>query len=316
MINHAALGTRCARGRGPKRCYAVDSTAHSMLRDYFRRLYRTAIPLLYGRSQFKLFLKTVLGAVNLRMLALASQSDYFSGFVRAIPIRAPFGKSVLVLAPHQDDETIGCGGALALQVASGRAAAVVILQDGAHEWETTGMSREALMQLRNEESRQAAAVIHLDPPVFLNYADLAGSLPAAIDSVRQILIERQVDAVFVPFVLDGHPDHRLANYILADALANIRRPVRVFEYEVWGLAIPNVIVVIDDVMEQKLAMLSCFHFANQALDYVHATQGLNMYHSRMLPAGECRHAERFFEAPRQEYIELVNRVRAAEYNGR
>jgi N-acetylglucosamine malate deacetylase 1 len=287
-----------------------------MLRESFRRIYRTVFPLLYGRAQFKLFLNTVMGAVNLRMLALASQTDYFSGFVRAIPVRAPFGKSMLVLAPHQDDETIGCGGALALQVASGHAAAVVMLQDGASEWEETGMPREALRELRNEESRRAASVIHLDPPIFLNHADLARSLLAATESVRQILVERQVDAVFVPFVLDGHPDHRLANYILAGALADIPRPVRVFGYEVWGLAIPNVIVVIDDVIEQKLAMLSCFHFANQALDYVHATKGLNMYHSRMLGAGECRYAERFFEAPRQEYIELVNRVRSAEYNGR
>ena len=283
-----------------------------MIRDHLRRLYRTLIPLLYGRSRFRLFLNTVLGAVDLRMLALASQTDYFSAFVRAIPVRAPFGKSMLVLAPHQDDEAIGCGGALALQAASGRAAAVVILQDGAGGCEELGMSRQALMELRNEESRQAASLIHLDPPVFLNHADLARSVPAAAESVRQLLIERQVDAVFVPFVLDGHPDHRIANYILAKALADIPSPVRVFGYEVWGLCVPNVIVVIDDVMEQKLAMLSCFHFANKALDYVHATKGLNMYHSRMLGAGECKYAERFFEAPRQEYIELVKRVRAAE----
>jgi hypothetical protein len=36
-----------------------------------------------------------------------------------------------------------------------------------------------------------------------------------------------------------------------------------------------------------------------------------MYHSRMLGAGECRFAERFFEIPRKEYIELVERIRAA-----
>jgi hypothetical protein len=30
----------------------------------------------------------------------------------------------------------------------------------------------------------------------------------------------------------------------------------------------------------------------------------------MLGAGECRYAERFFELPRAEYIELVDRVTA------
>jgi LmbE family N-acetylglucosaminyl deacetylase len=283
-----------------------------MIREYLRRLYRTALPLIYGRSQFKLFLNTTLGTVDLRMLALASQTDYFTGFVRAIPIRAPFGKSVLVLAPHQDDETIGCGGALALQVASGNAAAIVMLQDGASGSEELGMSREALNALRNEESRRAAAVIHLPPPIFLNHPDLAASIAEASASVRRILLDRKVDAVFVPFVLDGHPDHRVANFILVAALDEIPWDVRILGYEVWGMCIPNVIVVIDEVMEQKLAMLACFEFANKALDYVHSTKGLNMFHSRMLGAGECRYAERFFEVPRREYIELVKRVQAAE----
>jgi LmbE family N-acetylglucosaminyl deacetylase len=286
-----------------------------MIRNYLRRFYRSALPFLFGRAQFRLFVNTVLGQIDLRMLALASATDYFSGFVRAIPIRAPFGKSMLVLAPHQDDETIGCGGALALQVASGRAAAIVMLQDGASGCEELGMSREELNRLRNEESRRAAAVIHLEAPVFLNHAELAASIPEATESIRRLLIEREVDAVFVPFVLDGHPDHRVANYILAGALADVPRNVRVFGYEVWGLCIPNVIVIIDEVIDKKIEMLACFHFANQALDYVHSTKGLNMFHSRMLGAGECKYAERFFEAPREEYIELVKRVRAAESRG-
>ncbi len=283
-----------------------------MIRNYLRRLYRTAIPLLYARRQFKLFLNTLFSTIDLRMLTLAAETDYFASFVRAIPIRAPFGKSMLVVAPHQDDEAIGCGGALALQVASKHAAAVVMLQDGASGCEELGMTREQLREMRNEESRRAAAVIHLDTPIFLNHADLEASIPAATQSVHRILSEREVDAVFVPFVLDSNPDHRIANYILADALAKFSHEVRVFGYEVWGLCVPNVMVVIDEVIEQKLSMLSCFDFANKALDYVNSTKGLNMFHSRMLGAGECRYAERFFEIPRLEYIDLVNRIRAAE----
>jgi hypothetical protein len=283
-----------------------------MIRDYLRRFYRFALPLFYGRTRFRLFLNTVLGSVNLRMLALASEVDYFSGFVRAVPIRPPFGKSMVVLAPHQDDETIGCGGVLALQRAAGHGAAVIVLHDGAAEHEELGLSPQALTEMRNEESRQAAAVIGLDPPIFLNYSSLFANMPQAIESVRRVLLEREADAVFVPFVLDGNPDHRMTNYILAGALADVPWNVRVFGYEVWGLCIPNVIAVIDEVIDQKLAMLSCFHFANKALDYVHSTKGLNMFHSRMLGAGECKYAERFFEVPRQEYIDLVKRIQAAD----
>jgi len=282
-----------------------------MIRSYLRQIYRSAIPLFIGRKQFKLFLRASLGDIDLRMLALASQTDYFSGFVRAIPIRAPFGKSMLVVAPHQDDEVIGCGGALALQARSGSAASIVVLQDGAGEFEAVGVTRQALNERRNEESRQAAAVMGVPVPVFLNHPVLSADA-SQVAEMLDLLLRLRVDAVFVPFVLDGHPDHRTANYILSAALREIPSTVRIFCYEVWGFCIPNVVAVIDEVMEQKIEALRCFHFANSALDYTNSTVGLNMFNARMLGAGQCRYAERFFEIPREEYIELVGRVHASE----
>jgi LmbE family N-acetylglucosaminyl deacetylase len=282
------------------------------IRDYIRHGYRAVLPILYARTNFKLFLKTSLTDYDRRVRQLATMTDYFSSFVRPIPIHAPFGESMLVLAPHQDDETIGCGGALALQVRAKRSACVVMLTDGADGHEELGMTRPEMTALRNEESRRAAAVIEMEPPVFLSYADLTASSEEAAEALRQIISDRKVDAVFVPFMLDGHADHRKTNYILAAALKKIDRSIRVFGYEVWGLCIPNVIVVIDDVIEDKLAMLRCFDFANKAIDYVQSTQGLNMYHSRMLGSGVCKYAERFFEIPSSEYIDLVERVHAGE----
>lgn len=287
-----------------------------MIRSWLRGLYRLILPLLYGRSRFKLFLNAVLGDINLRMLALASEADYFAGFVRPVPIRAPFGKSVLVVAPHQDDEAIGCGGALILQVRSGQDAAIVMLHDGADGHEDLGMSRRELTELRNEESRKAAKAAGLkEPPRFLDHEKLADSVPAAAEQVGAMIRERKVDAVFVPFVLDAHPDHRWANVILAEALKKVPWNVRVLGYEVWGLCIPNVLVVIDDAIDDKMKMLASFPFANAAIDYAHSTKGLNMFHSRMLGAGQCRYAERFFELPREEYVRLVERIRDAASAG-
>ena len=280
-----------------------------MIRESLRQGYRTLLPLLYARTNFKLFLKTTFTDLDFRMQQLAAASDYFTNALQPIPIKAPFGRSMLVLAPHQDDETIGCGGALALQVRAQASAYVVMLQDGADGHADLGLARQDLVALRNEESRRAAAVIGMEPPLFLNHVDLLAESARTVEEVRKVIKERRVDAVFVPFFLDAHYDHRTTNYILADALSGIDGDVRVFGYEVWGLAVPNVILVIDEVMEQKSEMLSCFDYANKAVDYVHATKGLNMYHSRMLGAGMCQYAERFFEIPKQEYIELIGRVR-------
>lgn len=282
------------------------------IRNYIRHGYRAMLPILYARTNFKLFLRTSLTDYDQRVHQLASMTDYFSAFVRPVPIQAPFGDSMLVLAPHQDDETIGCGGVLALQVRAKRAACVVLLTDGADGHDELGMTRQQMTDLRNEESRRAAAVIDMEPPVFLSYADLTASSEEAAEALRRIILDRKVDTIFVPFMLDGHSDHRKTNYILAAALKKIDRSIKVFGYEVWGLCIPNVVVVIDDVMEDKLAMLRCFEFANKAVDYVTSTQGLNMFHSRMLGSGVCKYAERFFEIPSAEYVDLVERVHAGE----
>jgi hypothetical protein len=283
-----------------------------MIREYLRRGYRSLLPLLYARTNFKLFLKTTFPDLDLRVQLLASLTDYFSSSIRSIPIQAPFGRSMLVVAPHQDDEAIGCGGALALQIRAKGAASVVILQDGADGHEELGLKRQDMTALRNEESRRASEVLGLEPPRFLNYPSLPAALPAATNEVRSILIDKQVDALFVPSLLDGHPDHLTANYIVAEALKSVDWAVRVFGYEVWGLCIPNVIVVIDKVIDQKIGMLSCFDFANRAVDYVQSTKGLNMYHSRLLGAGMCNYAECFFEVPKQEYIELVQRAQTVK----
>jgi len=283
-----------------------------MIRHYLRHIWRTVLPLLYGRTRFRLFLKSSFGDIDRRVQELAAKTDYFSTFVRPIPVRAPFGKSVLVVAPHQDDEAIGCGGALALQAGAGQRAFVVFLQDGADGHDEIGMTRDGLVSLRNEESRRAAAVLGLESPCFLGFADLGASIREAAGRLQRIIRERHVDAIFAPFIFDAHPDHRFANYALAEALEPISWPVRVFGYEVWGLVVPNVIVVIDDVIDKKMAMLACFEFANKAVDYVHSTQGLNMYRSRLLGSGLCRYAECFFETPREEYVDLVKQVRTGE----
>jgi LmbE family N-acetylglucosaminyl deacetylase len=284
-----------------------------MIRNYLRRAYRTLLPAVYARSDFKLLLKTSILSVDARVRQLAVATDLFANVLRPIPIRAPFGRSMLVLAPHQDDEIIGCGGALALQVGAKRDAHILLLQDGGNEHEAAGMSRPDLVALRNRESERAAAAIGAEPPRFLGYPDLRAASRAAAEEIRASVVERKVDAVFVPFILDSHPDHRMTNYILADALRGLDGKVRVFGYEVWSLCIPNVILPIDEEIERKLDALSCFEYANQAVDYLQSTKGLNMYHSRKLGAGICKHAECFFEAPREEYIALVDQLREAEF---
>ncbi len=198
-----------------------------------------------------------------------------------------------------------------MHVGAGHPAGIVVLQDGAEGHQELGMRREEMTAMRNAESKRAAALLGVEP-LFLKHADLTAEAPAAVDELARILSETLSDAIFAPFPLDGHPDHRAANYILAEALKKTGANVRVYGYEVWGLCIPNVIVVIDDAIDRKMEMLACFKFANSAVDYAASTKGLNMYHSRLLGAGMCRYAECFFEIATPAYLDLIQRIRSKE----
>jgi LmbE family N-acetylglucosaminyl deacetylase len=275
------------------------------MREYLRRFYRTLLPFLYSRKKYRLFLSTSFEALSGRSRELATVTEYFLGNVRPIPISAPFGNSMLVLAPHQDDEIIGCGGVLALQQRAGAKTCTVVLQDGADAHAALGVSRRALNEIRNRESCNAARALGVSEPIFFDYSDLLASRADAAARLRALILDRKVDAIFAPFVLDKHPDHRATNEILATALADLRRSIRVFGYEVWGLAVANVLAVIDSVIEEKMQSLACFEFANSAADYSHSTKGLNMYRSRLLGAGQCKYAECFFEIPSEEFVRLI-----------
>ena len=257
-------------------------------------------------------MRTSFHDIELRLQAVAAATNFFSTTVRPIVIHAPFGKSMLVLAPHQDDEVIGCGGAMALQRRSRRQTYVMVMQDGADEHHKVSLTRVQLTELRNAESRAAAKVIDAAEPIFLGCRNLQQEAVFATTALRQFIAEKRIDTIFAPFILDGNPDHRTCNRILAGALREIDQDIRILQYEVWANCLPNVAVIIDDVMQEKREMLSCFQFANSALDYTHATTGLNMYHSRMLPAGAARYVEAYFEIPREEYLDLVSAVIRAE----
>lgn len=280
------------------------------MRSMLRTAYRAALQRLYARARYKLVMQESLPALDARSRRLAALSDHFVVTVRPIAIQAPFGKSLLVVAPHQDDETIGCGGVLALQVRHGAAAQIVLVHDGADDHAALGLARDTLRDLRNAESRRAASVLGIEP-VFLDHPDLVAAQELAIRQLREIIRSKRIDVICTPWLLDAHADHLQTNRILARALADIPWKVRVLCYEVWGLCLPNVAVIIDDVIDLKREMLECFTFANQALDYTNSTIGLNMYRARLVPAGDARYVEAFTEMPAEDFIQLEQRLRDA-----
>jgi len=119
------------------------------------------------------------------------------------------GSTLLAIFAHPDDESLACGGLLALCAERGARVVVVCATHGENR---SGVRDLALYQTRAEELHSAAAALGISEVVLLEYAD--GFLPwidAAEFETRLIEEIRRVDPdVVVTFGDDGlywHPDH-------------------------------------------------------------------------------------------------------------
>ena len=228
-------------------------------------------------------------------------------------------RSVLVLAPHSDDEVIGCGGTMARHVQSGAQVHVAFLTDG--RWgdgalfspqlsATERHTRQlALVATRKDEARAAAAVLGVQHLHFLDLPDGALQVNAhAVQLLTDVLHSSQPSVVYLPFVFDLHQDHWQTNRLFAAAAArlpaSLAKPLLVRGYEVWSPLVANCFSDITSVMSLKRSALS--QFASQLRDqnYLRIVEGLNAYRSNGALHG-MGYAEAFHEAPLAAYQRLV-----------
>ena len=194
-------------------------------------------------------------------------------------------QSVLVLAPHPDDEVFGCGGAIAQHVRSGQPVCVVVLTDGA---------LYADVEVRQQESRAAAQVLGYGAPEFWGFPD--GGLSYS-DELAQRLADRiaqcGADLVYAPSPWENHPDHRQAQLLATEAVRRSTPELRLAFYEVGAPLRPNVLLDITMVMETKEAAMRCFASQLEHQNYLGHIQALNYYRTYTLGA-EVKSAEAFW----------------------
>jgi LmbE family N-acetylglucosaminyl deacetylase/glycosyltransferase involved in cell wall biosynthesis len=221
----------------------------------------------------------------------------------AIPYEpAPLrGERLLVLAPHPDDEVIGCGGLLALHLRDGRSARVVIATDGS---KATGASANdaGYRARREEESRRGLAALGGAATVrFLGFPDrgLDDSVSAPL---RDELLTFRPDIVCVPSPVEIHPDHIALSKAFCELVQRDEvlfaelATTRVAFYEVSQPLRPNTLVDITDVADLKYAAIAAHESQIILKDYVAYARGLNAYRAMTLPP-ETKAAEGYWVTP-------------------
>jgi LmbE family N-acetylglucosaminyl deacetylase len=235
-------------------------------------------------------------------------------------VRAPAERRVLVLAPHMDDEVIGCGGTLALCATAGADVRVVYLTDGSKGYADAtppGLplrdDERELVATRKEEARRAAKILGLSELLFLGLPDGAlAQTPQTVELLARVLAKARPELVLLPFLSDLHPDHVAtgAIFVAAAREAGLAPGTPCWGYEVWCPLPANALVEIGAAMERKRAALQEFASQLGDVDYARACEGLARYRS-LLTRGGRGHAEAFFTADLALYSRLHALARAA-----
>jgi len=201
--------------------------------------------------------------------------------------------NVLVIAPHPDDETIGCGGALCLHQQRGDRAVVAFLTSG--ELGLKHLAREKAWGVREKEAKAAAKLLGLARIHFLRQPDwmLGDHIKAAAQALRPVLLAEKPQLIYTPHEAEWHPDHRAALPILRFALRGWRGALPDLRtYEVWTpMAAHDHVEDISLAMPRKLKALRAHRSQLNDFDYDRAVRGLNAFRGEL--AAKCRYAEVF-----------------------
>jgi LmbE family N-acetylglucosaminyl deacetylase len=185
--------------------------------------------------------------VNART-ALATMADFPIADIATI-----FGtRPALILAPHPDDESLGCGGFIAEACRQGLPPVIAILTDGSQSHPASKrFDATGLRLLREEETRHAVSILGLpdDRLIFLRHPDTQAptqgdALHAAAREVADLLHAFGCGSLVVSWRHDPHCDHEAAALIAKRARALAR--FRLLSYPVWGLTLPPDHAIVDD----------------------------------------------------------------------
>lgn len=152
--------------------------------------------------------------------------------------------TTVIIAPHPDDESLGCGGLIALLTQFGNPVRVIVMSDGVGSHRNSReYPEDRLRALRQEETIAAVETLGLprENIAFLDlpdqYVPVSGSsgFSEAVDACYAAMTENEFapETLVLPWRRDPHCDHAASWWIARAASAMIDRPLKILEYAVW-----------------------------------------------------------------------------------
>ena len=205
--------------------------------------------------------------------------------------------NVLVISPHPDDESIGCGGTIKKHVLDGDTVEVIFLTSG-EKGGHYGVSEEEALKIREKEAVAAAGILKISKFDFWRETD--GNLQVT-DVIVKRMIEKistfKPDFIYVTHEQEHHPDHRTAAQIIRRAVSLLpettKKPI-VWTFEVWTpLQTMDHIVDISPYVDDKRRAILAYKSQCDVVKFDEAILGLNRHRGELYNWGGGDFAEIF-----------------------
>ena len=236
------------------------------------------------------------------------------GKMKSVDVRE-FGPS-LIVAPHPDDETLGCGGTVALLRRIGIPVYFLFVSDGTMSHpNSVEYPAPRLMKVREEEAKQAVLTLGGDMKhiKFLRLKDTQvpneedNLFMETVQDIVKLMDKIKPETVFVPWEKDPHRDHQATWKIIAEAMKYVQDKPRFLEYPIWlwELGNPEDLELIDRMQKFTVNIEETLDIKNKALA-AHVSQVTPMItddpQGFMLTPEVIAH----FDIPRELFFESVH----------
>tara|TARA_A100001015_G_scaffold297778_2_gene379671 strand:+ start:2134 stop:2805 length:672 start_codon:yes stop_codon:yes gene_type:complete len=186
-------------------------------------------------------------------------------------------KKVLIVAPHADDETLGCGGTILRHDSNGDEVNWLLVTSLS---QSSGYSKIAI-EIRKKEIEKVNKQYNFKSQFELNYSPAKlESLPlkTLIDDFKKVIDKVKPDTIYMPHFGDVHSDHR----IICDAIFACTKSFRnkyiksIIAYETIsetefnikskdGAFVPNLWINIEKFIDKKLEIMNTY--VSEVSDY-------------------------------------------------
>lgn len=206
----------------------------------------------------------------------------------ALPVKC--GEIVFIVAPHPDDETIGCGGVILKMIQQHIDVRILLLTDGG-----AGNRPHEAAEIREREFNRAMEVLGIKNTYRLGFKDgmLAESYVLMRNELENYIKKDRPRLIFAPYIFDYNNDHQC----VVSALMELRKSmtgIDIMMYEVWTpILYPDYYINITEEYPIKKMAMQCYESQDNYYSIIEKADALNRLRSTLSAYKKSNYMECF-----------------------